>query len=48
VSVGAYQRGTTPRIDRALDRKDRLSAFLCQPADTLVSYGDAVTALQAL
>ncbi len=48
VSVGAYVRGTTPRIDQALERRDRLNAFLCQPADTLVGFTDAVQALTAI
>ncbi len=48
VSVGAYVKGTTPRIDQALERRDRIQSFLCQPADTLVGFGDAVTALQAI
>jgi FliI/YscN family ATPase len=48
VSVGAYVRGTTPRIDQALERRDRISGFLCQPADTLVGFTDAVQALTAL
>ncbi|MBP7779335.1 MAG: FliI/YscN family ATPase [Acidobacteria bacterium] len=48
VSVGAYVKGTTPRIDQALERKERIQAFLCQPADTLVGFGDALNALQAI
>ena len=48
MSVGAYVKGTTPRIDQALERRDRIQAFLCQPADSLVGFGDAVEALQAI
>jgi flagellar biosynthesis/type III secretory pathway ATPase len=48
VSVGAYARGSNPRIDTALDRRDAVSAFLCQSADTGSSLADAVSALQAL
>jgi flagellum-specific ATP synthase len=48
VSVGAYVRGTTPRIDQALERRDPIAAFLCQPADTLIAFDDAVAALRAL
>ncbi len=48
VSVGAYVRGTTPRIDQALERRERIQQFLCQPADTLVGFGDALDALQAI
>ena len=48
VSVGAYVKGTTPRIDKALDRREAMAAFLCQPADTLIEFSDAVAGLQAL
>lgn len=48
VSVGAYVRGTTPRIDQALERRERIASFLCQPADALVGFTDAVQALTAL
>ena len=48
VSVGAYVRGTTPRIDQALERRDRIAQFLCQPADTLVGFNESVQALAAL
>lgn len=48
VSVGAYVRGSNPRIDTALDRRDALTAFLCQPADTTGSLADGVAALGAL
>ena len=48
VSVGAYVKGTTPRIDQALERRDRIQQFLCQPSDTLVGFGDALDALQAI
>jgi flagellum-specific ATP synthase len=48
VSVGAYVRGSNPRIDTALERREAVSAFLCQPADTSGGLTDAVTALSAL
>ena len=48
VSVGAYVKGTTPRIDQALERRERIQQFLCQPSDTLVGFGDALDALQAI
>ena len=37
VSVGAYVAGSNPRIDEALAKRDAIDAFLCQPADDLVS-----------
>jgi FliI/YscN family ATPase len=48
VSVGAYVRGSTPRVDEALERRDAIAAFLCQPADTLVGIADAIDALEKL
>ena len=48
VTVGAYARGANPRVDAALDRREALQAFLCQPADTLCGYADALSALGAL
>ena len=48
ISVGAYVKGTTPRIDAALERRDAIARFLCQPADTRVEFPAALAALQAL
>ena len=46
VSVGAYVKGANPRLDQALDRRDAVSSFLCQPSDTTCRYADAVEALK--
>jgi FliI/YscN family ATPase len=48
VSVGAYVPGSTPRIDAALQRREAIARFLCQPADTGVRLADALAALRAL
>jgi flagellum-specific ATP synthase len=48
VSVGAYARGSNPRIDQALERRDAVGAFLCQSADDAVPFRDAIGALEAL
>jgi FliI/YscN family ATPase len=48
VSVGAYVKGTTPRIDAALERREAIARFLCQPADTQVDFPAALAALQGL
>jgi FliI/YscN family ATPase len=48
ISVGAYVPGSNPRIDGALARRDALSRFLCQSADTTGSLADAITALHSL
>ena len=33
VSVGAYVRGSNPRIDEALEKRDAVEAFLKQPIE---------------
>jgi flagellar biosynthesis/type III secretory pathway ATPase len=48
VSVGAYVRGSSPRIDAALDHKDAVQRLLCQSAAEVVAFGDAVHALHSL
>jgi FliI/YscN family ATPase len=48
VSVGAYVPGSNPRIDEARSRRDAIEAFLCQRADTLCGFTDAVQALESL
>jgi FliI/YscN family ATPase len=48
VSVGAYVTGSNPRVDEARARRDALEAFLCQRADTLCGYTDAVRGLMEL
>jgi FliI/YscN family ATPase len=46
ISVGAYVAGTNPRLDTALQRREAMSRFLCQPADTTGRFADAIAALQ--
>jgi len=48
VSVGAYVAGSNPRIDGALARRDAITRFLCQPADTADRLADAIQGLGAL
>lgn len=45
VSVGAYVKGANPRLDLALDRRETLGAFLCQPPDSPCRYADALGGL---
>lgn len=33
INIGAYKRGSNPRIDAAIDRSDSINAFLKQPAE---------------
>ncbi len=48
VSVGAYVVGSNPRIDEARSRRDAIQAFLCQPADTVSEFTDAVQQMESL
>jgi flagellum-specific ATP synthase len=48
VSVGAYVAGSNPRIDAALQRREAIDAFLCQPADTCCGFSDALAALDGI
>src|SRR6185436_15723694 len=46
LSVGAYTPGANPRIDAAIDRRESIGRLLCQSADIVVRYSDAVDALK--
>ena len=48
VRVGAYQKGTDPALDRALEVLPRLNAFLQQKKDELCTLADARAQLLAL
>jgi FliI/YscN family ATPase len=48
VSVGAYVPGANPRVDEARARSEAITAFLCQPSDTLCGFADATATLQEL
>ena len=48
VRVGAYQKGTDPTLDRALEVLPRLNAFLQQKTDERSSLADAQAQLMAL
>jgi len=48
LSVGAYAPGANPRIDAALERRDSINKYLCQPADTDVRLADAIDALKTI
>ncbi|MEW5981069.1 MAG: FliI/YscN family ATPase [Acidobacteriota bacterium] len=45
VNVGAYVTGSNPRVDAALAKRDRINAFLCQPADVVCSHDQALAEL---
>ncbi len=45
ISVGAYRPGTNPAVDRAIDRRDQIDAFLRQRVD---ERGDVRQSREAL
>ena len=47
IAIGAYQAGSDPRIDAALERRPDLEAFLRQTPDESVTLSDTVSALAA-
>lgn len=48
VNVGAYVSGSNARVDGALERRERLEAFLRQPADHLFGFEQALESLMLL
>jgi len=48
VSLGAYERGSDPKLDAALARIDRLEAFLRQGKHEASDLGETLAALKAL
>lgn len=45
ISVGAYQKGTNPRIDRAIRLNDAINFFLRQKTDEYIEFDQTVEAL---
>ena len=48
VSVGAYLAGSNPRVDEAMAKRDRIEAFLKQPADLRVGLAESIAELQTI
>lgn len=48
INIGAYTRGSDPRIDLAIDANPRLQAFLQQSIDQKVTLADSFSELQSL
>ncbi|MDA8034581.1 MAG: FliI/YscN family ATPase [Actinomycetota bacterium] len=48
IEIGAYARGTNPLVDRAIDLKDLIDAFLRQEMSATVPLGEAWRSLSAL
>ena len=38
ISIGAYERGSNPKVDRAIDKIDRINDFLTQKIEEKVSF----------
>lgn len=45
ISVGAYQRGVNPKLDKAVQMYDRINDFLTQDTDEQINYIDVVNEL---
>ena len=48
VNIGAYSKGSNPRIDRALGKIDMINRFLRQDRDSWVDFGATLAELEAL
>ena len=48
ISIGAYQRGSDPRIDQAIDLWPAMQKFLTQQIHERVGHADAVNQLRQL
>ena len=48
ITIGAYQRGSDPRIDAAIQLHPQIMEFLRQPIESSISMTESVTALQTL
>ena len=48
INIGAYQKGSDPRIDAAIELWPAMQKFLMQPIEQRVSHADAVNALRQL
>jgi flagellum-specific ATP synthase len=48
INIGAYVRGSNPRIDQAVHVHDKIDAFLRQGIDEKGSYGDTTAAMHSI
>ncbi len=48
IAVGAYQRGTDPMVDLAIDMREPIANFLRQPPDDLATWSSMTHALSEL
>ena len=45
INIGAYQRGSNPRVDEAIARHDAIISYLKQDRSEIVDYETAITQL---
>jgi len=48
INIGAYVKGSNPKIDQAIDMLDDINAYLCQGIDEKVSYDEGLQRLTQL
>ncbi len=48
ISIGAYKRGTNPRLDRALDHMPQINGFLTQRVEESFAFEDTVEQMKAV
>ena len=48
INIGAYVKGSNPRVDRAIECRDLLTRFLCQGITESVSWDESMQALEEL
>jgi flagellum-specific ATP synthase len=45
ISVGAYQKGTNPKLDKVVQMNEKINDFLTQDTDDQINYEDVVNEL---
>lgn len=48
INIGAYVKGSNPKVDMAIAYRDRMEAFLRQKMDEGVSWDESIGALKGL
>ena len=48
ILLGAYEKGTDPRVDYAIDKIGQVTDFLKQPTDEKVSFEETAARLKAM
>jgi flagellum-specific ATP synthase len=48
ISIGAYNRGANPRIDKAIDMQPHIESFLRQGRNEIASFDESTVALASL